>query len=173
MEPDELLLIARHLTDVEIEPLTKIQEINLLEETLGPFTPLVPEIVPLFVALSLKKSGMCRIRCPLFFEVENLNKILEFELKNENEFSKIHPYLFEIKNDILENVYNLDNEEDVRRLINEIKETRFKKIYNGLKMIDGRAMNLNNITEYELNQIKNYLVNVMNVVHMIEKKSNR
>ncbi|KAG0440019.1 putative DNA replication complex GINS protein PSF2 [Dictyocoela muelleri] len=158
MKPDELLLIARHLTEVEIEPLTSIPKISLLEYDIGPLTPLNPAVVPLFVALTLKKSGLCRIRAPSFFKEENLLQILEFEIKNENEFSKVHDYLFEIKRDIVDNSYNLNNKDTIRKLINEIREVRFGKIYNGLKMIDGHAMNLNNITEFELNQIKPFLL---------------
>ncbi|KAG0418687.1 putative DNA replication complex GINS protein PSF2, partial [Dictyocoela roeselum] len=142
----------------------------LLEHDIGPFTPLVPAEVPLFVALSLKKSGLCRIRAPSFFIEENLTKILEFELQNANEFANVHEFLFEIVGDIVEHTYNLKNRESIGMLVNEIREARFKKIYSGLKMMDGRAMNLNNITERELNQIKPFLIRTMDVSRLMDPK---
>ncbi|KAM0676795.1 DNA replication protein psf2 [Binucleata daphniae] len=162
----ELKLIALQ-EEIEIEPLTFIPRLTLIQEDYGPYNPLQLYKVPLYIALTLKKSNKCKIRLPSFFDVEYLQDVLQKEEENED-YQQIHPFFFEMSIYIKE-CYNADNIDEKLVLVNKIKHARYNKTHEGLKVIDARAINLNNLTSYEFNEIKKYLLTVMQAANEIEK----
>ncbi|KCZ73878.1 hypothetical protein H311_05161, partial [Anncaliia algerae PRA109] len=94
MTPSELVSIA--LQDIiEIEVTGRLPLIPLLEEDIPELVPGEVRKIPLFIALILKNSEVCRIRSPFFLMEEYLYRIIEDEKINED-YSLIHPHLFEL-----------------------------------------------------------------------------
>ncbi|EPR78933.1 DNA replication complex GINS protein PSF2 [Spraguea lophii 42_110] len=168
MKAIDLLHIA-YQEDVEIEPIVTIPIIHMIEYDYGPFIPPNIAEVPLFVALMLKKSSMCRIRTPKYLEIEYLDRIYNEEVENKDEYISIYPYIFELYLVFCEHSYNMENREEVKRKVKDIQDVRLKKTKNGIKMVDGTALNLNNLTAFEYNQIKEYLIPAIKIIRNMRK----
>ncbi|KAM0688210.1 DNA replication complex GINS protein PSF2 [Conglomerata obtusa] len=166
MHPSQLYLISQQ-ENIEIEPTTHIQKFHLIQQDYGPFNLLEIHSVPIYIALLLKNSNMCRIRLPPFFEIENVKEILKNEEESE-EYQPIHPYFFELRN-IIKECYNVECYDEIMVYINTLKIVRFNKTNIGVKLIDARAINLNNLTCYEFNEVKTFLLKVMEEARELEK----
>lgn len=165
MTPEELINIANQEL-IEIEPTVQIEELNLLCGKYGPFSPLIIYKVPIFVAETLNRANSCRVRLPQYYEEEVLLDIQKFE-EEHDEFFPINPYFFENRR-IIEICYNVDDSTRLKSLINNIKHLRYKKINEGIKMIDARAINLNGTTMWEVNEVKHLILEVMRKARIIE-----
>ncbi|KAM0675790.1 DNA replication complex GINS protein PSF2 [Gurleya vavrai] len=165
MDPSLLELVA-YQEDIEIEPTVTIPKLHLIQCDYGPFLPLEIYRVPIYIALILKNSNKCRIRLPQFYQLEFLKDILKNEEDNE-EYQPLFPYFFELKSVIMD-CYNVDNYSETIVLINNIRTVRYKKTHAGIKMIDARAINLNNITCFEFNEVKKFMLSVMEEAREIE-----
>ncbi|EJW03265.1 hypothetical protein EDEG_02380 [Edhazardia aedis USNM 41457] len=166
MLPTELINIA-YQENIEIEPKCQIPILHLMQADFGPFSPLEIPKIPIYIALLLKKANQCRIRLPTFFDPNILREILQNE-KDNDEYTQIHPFTFELIG-LLEHCYNVGNVDEIKILINEIKTIRHQKTHNGLKRIDSRALNLNNLTSWEFNEFKEFLLNVMGSAKKLEE----
>ncbi|ELA48029.1 hypothetical protein VCUG_00452 [Vavraia culicis subsp. floridensis] len=166
MSPDELKLLAYH-QEIEIHPLTNLPTLHLLETDYGPLTPHSPAKVPIHTALFLHKSNLCKIPLPFFLTLDYLEDVKQQEKNNENEYASIYPYIFEVYDDILRCVDC--NVEEIRMVLSEIRDVRMEKSRRGLVGIDGRALNLNNLTVYEYEQIKSVLLDGMEMALRMEK----
>jgi GINS complex subunit 2 len=170
MLPLELLHIA-HGETVEIEPLITIPALHLIEGMYKPCGPLHIARVPLFAALILKRANMCKIRLPQCLSLDALRTALDEEQRRADEYSCIHVHFFVLANELLDNCYNVEDAEECRTLVEKIKEIRFKKTYDGLRSMDGRAMNLNNLTPYEFNEVKEFMLETMKTARRIGRRS--
>ncbi len=56
---------------------------------------------------------------------------------------------------------NLPDAESIRRLVQCIREVRFKKTSEGLKAIDGNPLKVNLLSFMELNEIRPFLLNAL------------
>lgn len=157
MDPIELVNIA-YQEDVEVEPTANIPQIHLLEYDIQNLKPLQISRVPLYVALSLKKSNLCRIRLPQFLKREYLEEIINLERENIGEYTKIPRFFFEISDILIRHAYNVENPDKLRLLIQELKEARFQKTFEGMKVLDGHAFNVNNLTEWEFNEVRHFIL---------------
>lgn len=157
MDPMELVNIA-YQEDVEVEPTANIPDIHLLEYDIQNLKPLQISRVPLYIALSLKKSNLCRIRLPSFLKHEYLEEIISLERENVGEYAKIHRFFFELSDILIKHAYNVENPDRLRLLIQELKEARFQKTYEGMKVLDGHAFNINNLTGWEFNEIRHFVL---------------
>lgn len=164
MTPQELKLIAYH-QHIEIRPKTYIPALSLLEKDYGPFFLHEPIQVPVHVALFFRKANLCEIIRPFFLESDYLMTIKKKE-EESNEYQEIYPYIFELCDDLLE---NYEDSENIRLLINDIRQLRLTKTTNGLKSIDGKALNLNNLTVFEYEQVKELLLGSMEMALRMEK----
>lgn len=158
MLKDELRLIAQQ-QEIDIIPLTSMPVLHMIETDYGPFSPNIPTRVPIHIAIFMSKSNLCRIPLPHYLSPTYLQEIRQKETENDSEYASIYPYIFELYDDIL-NCIN-ENVEESRLLINDIKEIRMRKSRNGLVNIDGHALNLNNLTVYEYEEIKEMLLDGM------------
>lgn len=167
MSPEELLHIA-HGELVEIEPMTTISSLHLLEGTYAESHPLQIVRLPLYAALILKKSNMCRIRLPSYLLLDNLKVILAEENERVEEYCCIHAHFFPLANELLDNCYNVEDIEGSRTIVEKIKEVRFKKTFDGIKCLDGKALNLNNLTMFEFCEVKEFILGSMKLGRRIE-----
>ena len=62
--PAEMEFLAEQETNVTICPLVRIDKLHLIAEDYGPFRPQTNIQVPLWLALTLKRGGHCRIVPP-------------------------------------------------------------------------------------------------------------
>lgn len=157
---------------IEIEPKIQIAELQLLCGTYGPFSPLIIYKVPIFVAELLHRANHCRVRLPQYYEEEVLLDLQKFEEEND-EFFSIYPYFFENKR-IIDMCYNVDDITKIKSIINNVKHLRYKKMNEGLKSLDARAINLNGATMWEINEVKYVILQTMRKARILENdaKSN-
>ena len=125
--PNELEYFAEDEI-IEILPKIKMEEINLIQGSFGPFESNVPVKVPLWMACILRKKGTCKIIQPKWLTVEYLKQILEEEKeeKRQQDFSILPFYFLEISL-ILLKVSNL-NGSDFEKTEN-LKRKKKKKIF--------------------------------------------
>ncbi|WEL38899.1 GINS complex protein [Encephalitozoon hellem] len=170
MSPEEILHIAYEEL-VEIEPTTSIPELCLMDRVYPPMVPLDIVKIPLYAALLLKKSNMCKIRLPLYLQLENLKAAVDTEVEKVDEYSHIHPYFFPLAKELLECCYNTENIEESKVMVEKIREIRLAKTLKGIKCLDGRALNMNNITLFEFNEVKELIIGSTEVGRKIESLS--
>ncbi|ADM11742.1 uncharacterized protein Eint_061370 [Encephalitozoon intestinalis ATCC 50506] len=170
ISPEEIFHIA-HEELVEIEPTTSIPELCLLEKTYPALMPLDIARIPLYAALLLKKSNMCKIRLPSYLQIENLKATMDAEIQKVDEYSQIHPYFFPLAEKLLECCYNVENIEESKVIVEKIKEIRLAKTLKGIKCLDGRALNMNNITLFEFNEVKELIIGSVEAGRKIEALS--
>ena len=157
MKPKEMLNIA-YQEDVVIEPTANIPRIHLLEADIEDLKPLQVAYVPLYIALTLKKANLCRIRLPSYLKEERLQEVLDSEKENVDEYTRIPPRLFELSELLVQNAYNIPNPERIKVLVQEIREVRFKKTLEGMKALDGHAFNIDNLTEWEFCEVRPFVL---------------
>jgi GINS complex subunit 2 len=160
LTPQELKFIAYEEL-IEVEPSTTINSLSLIHRHYKDIVPLSICKLPLYIALELKKSNLVHIRLPHCYTLSVLSKILENEISNEKEYLEINPNMFSTGKIIINNSYNTDNKEELVVLIDKIKEVRNKKSLLGLSKMEGRALNLNNLTMSEWYEIREILVRPM------------
>ena len=144
---------------VTIMPSFSFGILSLLCGDFGPFVPSKFIRVPLWIATSLKKSFHCKIICPEWMEIEALEHCLKEEKEFEDTFYALPFYWQEISSSILSFGHgDLANFEEIRGLLQQIKEIRSRKLDVGLREMDSRPLSLKNIGCAELNKIKPYLI---------------
>ncbi|TBU21013.1 putative DNA replication complex GINS protein [Hamiltosporidium tvaerminnensis] len=144
MEPDTLKLIAHHNYYIQIETTANIPPIHLLSYTIPPLKPLSTYEVPLYIALSLKNSNMCKIKLPSSLSLPHLLSTLQFEISNTSEYSTLHPYFFETAYTIITNSYNVGHENGSTEEFREIKSYSNNNSNNGLNTnISNNGLNTN------------------------------
>lgn len=157
MSPKEMLNIA-YQEDVEIEPTANIPDIHMLDSDFEGLAPLQVVKVPLYMALSLKKSNLCRMRLPFYLKESHLEEIINFEKENMHEYAKTQPCFFELSDVLIRHAYNVENPERLKVLVQEVRELRFLKTLEGMKALDGRAFNINNLTAWEFEEVKPFIL---------------
>jgi GINS complex subunit 2 len=83
---------------IEILPKFSMEEIDLVEGTVGPFESNVLVKVPLWMGCTLRKKGVCKIIQPKWLTVEKLKEILQEEKleQRQQDFSSLPFYFLEI-----------------------------------------------------------------------------
>ncbi|TBU04899.1 putative DNA replication complex GINS protein [Hamiltosporidium magnivora] len=155
MEPDTLKLIAHHNYYIQIETTANIPPIHLLSYTIPPLKPLSTYEVPLYIALSLKNSNMCKIKLPSSLSLPHLLSTLQFEISNTSEYSTLHPYFFETAYTIITNSYNVGHENSSTEEFRESKSysnNNSNNSNNGLNtnISNNHTSNISNITTHYL-----------------------
>lgn len=165
MTPEELINIA-YQEDIEVEPTAHIPQLDLIQGTYGPFTPLSVHKVPIYLALLLKQTGQCRIRLPYYYDLDILRDTVKREEESE-EYQPIHPYFFELTG-IVKHCYNVEDRNVILKHINDIKHIRYSKTSIGVANIDSDAVNLNNITSWEFSEIRCFMLRTMEEARRLE-----
>ncbi|KAI5180362.1 GINS complex subunit 2 [Nematocida sp. AWRm80] len=143
---------------ITIIPIVSMSQLNMASGTYGPFYPMIPATVPLYIALFLKHSRQCTIQAPEWLSVKYLREILSREEESPEEFTPINMYLFDNAYICLTNCDISDNTSEIRLLLSQLKEIRLKKLLKGIQYIDTPTIGTNNLTFYEFRKIKEYLL---------------
>ncbi|OAG29424.1 GINS complex subunit 2 [Nematocida displodere] len=152
----EMLLAQRQR--VLITPLVSIGRLEMIEGSFGPFSPMVPATVPLYIALLLKHSSLCTVHLPDYLSTACLKRAVEKEEETEDEFGSIDMYTFENANVCLESCDSVESVSEIRVLLERLKEVRMNKLLKGFKDIDTSIIGVNRLTFYEFRRIKEYLI---------------
>lgn len=157
-----------HLISVCLPIGSSVMLIFSRQDDYGPLRTNQVASVPLWVARQLRKSHLCRIVVPIWMGVEWLMDKLAGETNNRDDFQALPFYYLEIATIILEWYHHLlvhtylslgsaaedvPRSEEVRVLLQQLREQRNAKIYSGLPLIDGNPLKVSLI------MISHHLVN--------------
>lgn len=87
---------------ISIIPSFESPPMTFLSGEFGPFEPLTPVEVPLWLAVAFKKNRMCKITPPTWMEKEMLTKILTNEKTNERTFETLPYHYLEVAFEVLD-----------------------------------------------------------------------
>ncbi|KXS14897.1 DNA replication complex GINS protein PSF2, partial [Gonapodya prolifera JEL478] len=143
---------------VSITPLERVDQVKLISASYGPFRPPVKADIPLWLALSLRKRRKAQINPPKWMDPENLQKKFEEEVAND-QFSLLPFHTFGVAKALLDNCQEDIRStgwdpDQIRTLLKDIRERRQHKARQGLGVLDGKYLQLDNITLQELNEIR-------------------
>ncbi|EED41482.1 hypothetical protein EBI_27050, partial [Enterocytozoon bieneusi H348] len=102
--------------------------------------------MPLYMAVHLQKRNLLRIVPPR--EYAYIENFIEKEIEMPDSFCELPEYFFEIAK-----ILKICESE-----IEKLKEVRRAKIWKGLRELDGKAIYVKNLTRWEFNQIKGFIV---------------
>lgn len=96
---EEALLRAEFLAEdelIEINPMVRTSLITLVRGTYGPFEPSITTVVPLWLALALKKVQRCKILPPSWLKASAVEDIVARERRDGGELQALHFYFWEV-----------------------------------------------------------------------------
>eukprot|EP01084_Bolivina_argentea_P104885 187782_1 len=149
---------------IEIVPNFSCPKRHFIQGSFGPFQPNRIIRIPLWLAVTLKKSKKCRIKLPDWMQENELKNILQQEKENETFYNGL-PFYFREISKILFDIDTENNHKDIRVLIQDIEDVRESKTKKGLKQLESSTyiVHLNHISSNQLN--KNIRVNVCDLLN--------
>ncbi|KIS71260.1 DNA replication protein PSF2 [Mycosarcoma maydis] len=143
-------------TCVTIVPLTSVDRVRLLSGIYGPFRPPKPSVVPLWVAIHLKKRKKAVIVSPLWLTIDSLTDTLKYETTQAN-FSPLPPYWIGISHLLLTHAADdLPHSNRIRSLLKDILDARQSKIISGVSMLNSVHLQMSNISTHEIAQLRGF-----------------
>ncbi|SCV03878.1 LAMI_0H11672g1_1 [Lachancea mirantina] len=120
--------------------------------------------VALWLALLLKQQGKCSIVPPVWLTLKQLQMYIDYELKNPGRFSDL-PMSWLVVAQLLFNRAADDLQDPVHLLrgkIQDLREIRQGKIFQGLKQLNESHLQLDNLSILEINELRPFVLGVMN-----------
>ncbi|KAK4535504.1 hypothetical protein CDCA_CDCA05G1529 [Cyanidium caldarium] len=154
-----------------IEPRVSVPVLHLIAGDFGPLLPPETALVPLWVALALRRSGYCRVRAPVWLTVEWLER--QFEAERESRVLTAMPFRFEeVATLLLEGAADdVADAARVRACLENLLGMRQGKLRRGLQDIQHSDMiKLNGIGAMELATLRPVLKNVLEGLHALEEE---
>ncbi|OMJ15237.1 DNA replication complex GINS protein PSF2 [Smittium culicis] len=140
---------------IKIQPLYRIDKIELITGTYGPFNPLRNTTVPLWLAILLVRANRCRIICPSWLAAEYLERLILQEKSPNSKFSVLPENYLLIAKILFEYAENdITNSQLVRRRLQDLVEIRHSKIGLGLQVLNPVQLQMDNLSTAEINSIK-------------------
>ena len=148
----------------------------------GDFGPLVsglPCMVPLWLALTLRKRGMCSITIPRWMEVANLEKSLASE-RVESFLTPLPFNYIEISQLLLNHSKDqIKSPDQTAVLIQDLEQVRMDRLSIGMLDLAKRAelgsempiVNLNDISSMEISSISKFLCSSITVFNWLSATS--
>ncbi|SNX82547.1 related to PSF2 - part of GINS, replication multiprotein complex [Melanopsichium pennsylvanicum] len=152
----DLATTSLSTTSLTIIPLTSVDRVRLLSGIYGPFRPPQPSLVPLWVALHLKKRKKAIIVPPTWLTVDSLTETLQLETTQPG-FSNLPHYWVGVSQTLLSNAADdIPNSNRVRALLKDIREARQSKILSGVPMINSVHLQMHHISAYEVAELRGF-----------------
>ena len=145
MSPQELIYFSLQCA-VEIEPSKHIAAADFVTFRFQGCHPLIPTIVPLFVALHLRSLNCCRIRPLSYLAFDFITELVEKEEAQAGEFVELPEFFFEHASIFMT--------EQIESLVSELKSLRMAKLWKGMQSINGKPVKVTGLTRWEFNEIK-------------------
>ncbi|ESK95068.1 dna replication complex gins protein psf2 [Moniliophthora roreri MCA 2997] len=168
--PPELELIASQQL-IEIIPLISMEKTAFISGAYGPLRPPIKSQVPLWMAVNLKLKKKCHIVAPSWLNVESLTNRLAEETQNAA-FSKM-PFRFAEIAKILLDVApdDLENTDQIRSLLKDLREARQAKSRDGLAVLDRGETSMPNLCAMEINEIRPFFIYAKGVLSQLYRES--
>ncbi|TEB35723.1 Psf2-domain-containing protein [Coprinellus micaceus] len=169
--PQELEMIACQQL-IEIVPLIAMEKTAFISGAYGPLRPPSKAKLPLWMAVNLKLKKKCHIIAPDWLNVEHLQDRLAQEVAKPDAFSDL-PFRFSEISKVLLDVASddLENPDQLRSLLKDLREARQAKSREGLKHLDHSELGLTGLSSMEINEIRPFFVQSMNVLTKIARSS--
>ncbi|KAJ2807591.1 DNA replication protein psf2 [Coemansia helicoidea] len=140
---------------VAIVPLHRMERLELVTGTVGPFRPPQKAVVPLWLAVMLKRASRCRIVAPDWLRYEHLRTLCCEEDQPDSLFTRLPHHYLEIAHVLLTNAEDdIVDAQGIRRLLQDLRETRQSKTREGLKMLNSLQLQMDNLSAAEINEIR-------------------
>jgi len=163
---------------IVIIPFCKIEKITLLNSSdIGPFNPRMTLIVPLWIAIDLKKRNKCKIIIPEWLNYDSLFKALKDERAQIESLTKLPNYnIFEIVQLLIKEASDdIMDCERIRSLIDDIKSIRATKINKSFKNINLNDINnkieLTHFTSFEIEEYRNVVQLILKTYNDLKKET--
>lgn len=157
---------------VTIIPQVRMDQLEMASGSFGPFFPMAPASVPLYVAIFLRHSLLCTIQAPEWLSIGYLERSIEREEISPDEFTEIHMHIFENAEVCLEICDIAENISEIKILLRRLTEIRLKKLLKGIEYIDTPVIGMNNLTFYEFRRIKEYIIPHLQIQKNLSKNPN-
>jgi len=156
MTPNEIEFLSEE-EEVKIIPKFKMEKLQMIGQTFGPFRAQIPISVPLWVAISLRKDDLCRIRPPYWLDLAWLRKKFEEEKEDDHYFTQLPFHYMEIASQLLSIARDdIPEFDSIRSVLGDLEAVRFAKLRKGFQNINGSqlAFQLENLSAMELNRVR-------------------
>lgn len=150
----ELATTSLSSTNITIVPLVSIDRVRLLGGLYGPFRPPAPAVVPLWVAVYLKRRKKAILVPPPWLTAESLADTLKEESTSAGFASLPHYWLGVAQTVLAEAAGDVPNSTRVRALLKDIRQTRQSKILSGASMINSVHLQMTNISAHEIAELR-------------------
>ncbi|KAF8288829.1 Psf2-domain-containing protein [Clavulina sp. PMI_390] len=171
LTPQELEFIACNHESIEIVPLFQMDRIRLISGIYGPFQPPKRATVPLWLAVNLKLKAKCNIIPPDWLSPDFLKQKVKDELSTEGDFTELPFRYMEIAKVLLDVASDdLPSPDRIRLHLKELREARQEKARRGLSLINHSIVDLENLCEMEINEIRPYFVRSMGIITHLHRE---
>ncbi|SSD58429.1 related to DNA replication complex GINS protein PSF2 [Saccharomycodes ludwigii] len=129
--------------------------------------------LPLWMAVLLKEQKKCNIIAPNWITVSNLDKYIDFELKNPMKFSSL-PWNWLVIACILFTKAPDDLTDPIHLLksrCQDLREIRLAKVQNGLAILNESHLQLDNLSLMEINEIRPYATKISDMFKNLHKNT--
>ncbi|TGZ67498.1 hypothetical protein CRM22_004767 [Opisthorchis felineus] len=172
MNPAELEFLAED-EPVQIIPRFKLDAIQLLPYSAGPFYPNVPVTVPLWVAVYLRQQQKCRIIPPDWMTVERLTQCKDREESDSSCTDPPHRQYMEITTLLLHHAPDdMQNPESIRAIVRDLWDLRIGKLVSsvtGFISSGTSTARVSQLTNLELATLRNFLSNSMDQLSILRQ----
>jgi len=169
---DELVTIVPSFVGGTDDRSSRYQQ--FLNGSYGPFEPLIPTKVPLWLAVQLKKNRKCNIQTPDWMDVYRLQSVLDQE-RAEEKFQDLPVHYLEVATELIEIAPDdIVNVQIVRALLEDLWATRASKVRKGLLAIQSgtQAIKLNGIAAMEINTVREFVAQALQEFYTLNKALN-
>lgn len=170
--PAEIEFLAENQL-IKIQPSQRMDRLKLISGNYGPFKPPLSKQVPLWLALTLKKKGKCKVQPPEWLNCDFLQEKLDEERRNPNGFSELPFHWLETIQLLLDHARDdMRHADQLQSLVKDLQDSRQAKIRVGLKKsLDGVALDATNLGCMEVNELKPYFVKVFDELSKLDPES--
>ncbi|RKO95747.1 DNA replication complex GINS protein PSF2, partial [Caulochytrium protostelioides] len=153
---------------ITIIPSSRIGELRFLEGTYGPFAPPERADVPLWLAVTLRGKGKCRVVPPAWLTVEALQTRCDEE-RAHAQFSALPFHHAAIARLLLSPpcADDIPNAASLRILVRDLRDLRQSKILGGVGLLDGEYLQMDGLGWMEVNEMRPFFVKAFGTIRQL------
>ncbi|KAJ2634553.1 DNA replication protein psf2 [Coemansia sp. RSA 1286] len=155
---------------VTIVPLHRMDRLELVRGTVGPFRPPQKTEVPLWLAIMLKRTSRCRIVAPEWLKYDRLRDLCRREEQPDALFTKLPFHYLEIAHILLTHAEDdIVESQGIRRLLQDLRESRQSKALGGVELLNPLQLQMDNLSAAEINEIRPLFRHTFDMLRQLEK----
>ncbi|XP_064399077.1 DNA replication complex GINS protein PSF2-like [Halichondria panicea] len=176
MDASEIEFLGENET-VTIVPNFSEGRISLIQGDYGPFNPSMATLVPLWLAINLRKRQKCRIEPPQWLNVATLSATKTAE-KDSSVFTKMpSEHYMEVASLLLNNACDdVPSADEVRAVVKDIWDLRLAKLRKSTDLMIRQQethAKLDNLTQMEINVVRPFLTQALDHTHFLRMNATR